>query len=113
MEHLLKVALAQIAPVWLDKVATLAKIENAILEASKEEAELLVFGEALLPGYPFWVSLTDGAQFDNKIQKEIQEVNAKREAYIAEQQKEQRGELENAMVKAIKKQASKKNYTWE
>jgi len=48
-----------------------------------------------------------------KIQKEIQEVNAKREAYIAEQQKDQRGELENAMVKAIKKQAKRKNYSWE
>jgi hypothetical protein len=48
-----------------------------------------------------------------KIQKEIQTINAKREAYIAEQQKDQRGELENAMVKAIKKQAGKKNYTWE
>lgn len=48
-----------------------------------------------------------------KIQKKIQEVNAKREAYIAEQQNEQRGELENAMVKAIKKQAERKNYTWK
>ena len=48
-----------------------------------------------------------------KIQKEIQEVNAQREAFIAEQQKQQRGELENAMVKAIKKQAERKNYTWE
>jgi len=68
---LLKVALAQIAPIWLDKEATLKKIETTILEASDQQAELIVFGESLLPGYPFWVSLTDGAQFDSKIQKEI------------------------------------------
>ncbi|BFP40080.1 hypothetical protein FGF1_09250 [Flavobacteriaceae bacterium GF1] len=56
----------------------------------------------------------EGKQMERtKIQKEIREINAKREAYIAEQQKGQRGELENAMVKAIKKQAAKKNYTWE
>ena len=48
-----------------------------------------------------------------KIQKEIQEVNTKRETYIAKQQSEQKGGLENAMVNAIKRQAKQKNYTWE
>jgi len=49
-----------------------------------------------------------------KIQKEIQELNTKREAYIAKNQKEtEKGELENAMLEAIKKQAAKKNYRWE
>lgn len=71
MEHHLSVALAQISPVWLDKAATIKKIENTIQDAAKEAAELVVFGEALLPGYPFWLSLTDGAAWDNKINKEI------------------------------------------
>lgn len=48
-----------------------------------------------------------------KIQKEIQELNAKREVYIAENQKEDKGELENALLSAIKAQASKKNYKWD
>ncbi|MFC4218731.1 VWA domain-containing protein [Flagellimonas marina] len=47
------------------------------------------------------------------IQNQIQELNAKREAYIAEHQKEETGELENALLSAIKTQASKKNYTWD
>ncbi|MCK0192200.1 vWA domain-containing protein [Arenibacter sp. F20364] len=48
------------------------------------------------------------------IQKEIQELNSKREAYIASQKKDnEKGELENAMLTAIKKQAAKKNYRWE
>ncbi len=49
-----------------------------------------------------------------KIQKEILELNSKREAYIAENQTNgTTGELENAMLTAIKKQGALKNYTWE
>nr|WP_299072712.1 carbon-nitrogen hydrolase family protein [uncultured Allomuricauda sp.] len=71
MENLLKVALAQIAPVWLDKQATLEKIEQTILEAAEEKAELLVFGEAFLPGYPFWLAYTEGAAWNLKVNKEL------------------------------------------
>lgn len=71
MDNELKVALAQIAPVWLDKSATLAKIESAISDAGREKAELIVFGEALLPGYPFWLALADGAAWDTKVNKEL------------------------------------------
>ena len=71
MENILKVALAQISPVWLDKSATLKKIEASIGEAAAEKAELVVFGEALLPGYPFWLALTDGAEWDTKVNKEL------------------------------------------
>ncbi|MEK6151973.1 VWA domain-containing protein [Flavobacteriaceae bacterium 3-367] len=50
----------------------------------------------------------------SKIQKEIQELNKKREAYIAKHQSEEAtGELENAMLTAIQKQAAKKNYKWD
>ena len=49
-----------------------------------------------------------------KVQKKIQELSRKRETYITDNQKEDsKGELENAMIEAIKKQAEKKNYTWE
>jgi len=41
-------------------------------------------------------------------------LNKKREAFIAAQHTENAvGELENAMLQAIKKQATKKNYVWE
>ncbi len=69
--HLLKVALAQIAPVWLNKNKTLRKIEKQIGKAAKKEAELIIFGEGLLPGYPFWLALTDGAEWNTKINKEL------------------------------------------
>ncbi len=69
--NLLKVALAQIAPVWLDKAQTVEKVKNYIAEAAAEDCELIAFGEGLLPGYPFWLALTDATAFDAKVQKEI------------------------------------------
>ncbi|MEO9892472.1 hypothetical protein, partial [Aurantibacter sp.] len=49
-----------------------------------------------------------------QIQDEIQELNKEREVYIAKhQQEDSKGELENAMLGAIKKQAAKKNYKFE
>ena len=71
MNTTLKIAMAQIAPVWLDKNATLLKIENSIKNAAKENAELIVFGEALLPGYPFWLALTGGAEWNTDINKKL------------------------------------------
>ena len=71
MDHTLKIAMAQIAPVWLDKQATLNKVEQSIIEASKGGCELIVFGEGLIPGYPFWLALTGGAEWDTKVNKEL------------------------------------------
>jgi len=67
----LTVGLAQIAPVWLDRQATLEKISDHSTQAADRGCQLVVFGEALLPGYPFWVERTDGARFNSPIQKEI------------------------------------------
>ncbi|NVJ88761.1 MAG: carbon-nitrogen hydrolase family protein [Flavobacteriaceae bacterium] len=69
--NLLKVALAQISPVWLNKEKTILKIEKSIEDAAKENCELIVFGEALLPGYPFWLALTGGAEWNTKVNKEF------------------------------------------
>ncbi|WP_411767340.1 carbon-nitrogen hydrolase family protein [Winogradskyella sp. A3E31] len=71
MNKTLKIAMAQIAPIWLNKEATLQKIENSINEAAESKSELIVFGEALLPGYPFWLALTGGAEWNTAINKEL------------------------------------------
>lgn len=71
MADKLSIAIAQLAPVWLHKAATLAKVEDAMHEAASKAAQLVVFGEALVPGYPFWVEKTDGAVFDSAVQKEL------------------------------------------
>lgn len=71
MEHTLKIAMAQITPVILNKKETLKKVEQSIKDAAKENCELIVFGEALVPGYPFWLSLTGGAEWNTTVNKEL------------------------------------------
>jgi len=67
----LKVAITQIAPVWLNREATLAKVIDQIETAGKEGAQLIVFGEGLVPGYPFWLGATGAAEFNSAKQKAI------------------------------------------
>lgn len=67
----IKIALAQIAPVWLNRDATIDKIVDYIARAAAEGCQFVAFGEALLPGYPFWLELTDGARFNSDLQKDI------------------------------------------
>ena len=67
----LKVALAQMTPAWLNREATLEKMASHVDRAACAGAGLVVFGEALLPGYPFWPELTGGARFDDDIQKDL------------------------------------------
>ena len=69
--HTLRVGLGQIAPVWLQRDATLAKVIDWIIRAAQDDCDLVIFGEALVPGYPFWVERTQGAQFESAIQKSL------------------------------------------
>ena len=65
------VGCAQITPVWLHRDATLAKVVDCIALAAQEGCQLVCFGEALVPGYPFWLERTDGARFNDAKQKTI------------------------------------------
>ena len=47
------------------------------------------------------------------IQRKIADLNEKRRKFVAEKKKEGGNGLESAMLDALKKQAQKKNYTWE
>ncbi|MEO5946251.1 MAG: carbon-nitrogen hydrolase family protein [Chitinophagaceae bacterium] len=64
-------ALVQTSPVWLQKEKTIEKIINHINDAAAKKCDIVVFGEAFLPGYPFWIELTDGAKFESRFQKEM------------------------------------------
>lgn len=70
-DQTLKVALAQTAPVWLDRAATTAKVVDWIGRAAREGCGLVCFGEAFLPGYPHWIEWTDGARFDSPLQRAL------------------------------------------
>jgi len=65
----LTLGLVQMAPIWLNRDKTIAKAVEYIKQA--QDCRLVIFGEALIPGYPFWVERTDGARFNSQVQKEI------------------------------------------
>lgn len=71
MGETLTVGLAQISPVWLDRDRTIAKVVEWVCRAAAGGCRLVAFGEALVPGYPFWVERTDGARFESAVQKAI------------------------------------------
>ena len=50
-----KVAAAQLSPVFLDRDATIERACDAIAEAARGGARLVVFSEGFVPGYPLWV----------------------------------------------------------
>lgn len=67
----LKVGLAQIAPLWLQRDATIEEVVRWIDDAASKACDLVIFGEALVPGYPFWVERTGGAEFESALQKSL------------------------------------------
>ena len=71
MEKHITVAMAQLAPVWLDKFATIEKAKEAMVDAANQKADLIVFGEGFLPGYPFWLALTEGAKWELPVNKSL------------------------------------------
>src|SRR5260370_35523485 len=58
-----KVAIAQFAPVYLNKAASLARAIQIVQDAKKRGAELVVFGETWLPGYPAWLDFCPNVAF--------------------------------------------------
>lgn len=65
----MKVASIQIAPIFLDATKTWHKLAQYIREAADSNAQLITWGETLLPGYPQWLSPSGGAAFNDKSQK--------------------------------------------
>lgn len=67
-----RVAIAQSAPVYLDKRASLLKALDLIQQAAKRDAQLVAFGETWLPGYPAWLDVCPGAAlWENASAKDV------------------------------------------
>jgi len=64
-----KIAAIQAAPVYLNKDATVEKACDLIRKASRENADMVVFPEAFISGYPDWIWL-----LPNSRSKELNEL---------------------------------------
>ncbi len=85
--------------------------ENFDLEALDKEqlpAELQNKSVTEIEGY-----IAKNKASRTKINREIQELQKKRMAYIKSKETKQEGTLENVMLNAIHKQAAAKNYSWK
>lgn len=65
----LTVAAAQIGGPWLDKEARIRRVVEAAKEAKRHGADLIAYPETYVAGYPFWMSRTNGALFNDPGQK--------------------------------------------
>lgn len=65
----MRVASAQLAPVFLNRDATVEVVVSAIAESAGNGAELIAFPETFVPGYPAWADFTDASTFDDPAQK--------------------------------------------
>lgn len=90
----LTIALAQIAPVWFDREKTLAKVSESIAEAAESRAKLVAFGEALVPGYPFWIEYSKITEFNSSFHKAFHAEYVKRAVCI------ERGDLDKVTAVA-------------
>jgi predicted amidohydrolase len=62
---IIRVAIAQAAPVYHNKTASLSKALELIRRASSQGAKLIAFGETWIPGYPVWLDICPGAALWN------------------------------------------------
>lgn len=60
MSQTLTIAIAQVTPVFNDLEASLEKLATYAHQAAGRGAQLIVFGETWLTGYPAWLDHTPG-----------------------------------------------------
>ncbi len=66
---MVRIAGIQIAPIFLNSRKTWEKLSGYIREACDNDAQLVTWSETLIPGYPFWLSPSGGAKWNNSDQK--------------------------------------------
>ena len=67
----MRVALAQLRARLLQREAALEAVMQAMVDAAGQGARLVVFGEALVPGYPWWIERIDGSRFDHPLMRQL------------------------------------------
>src|SRR5579863_398661 len=63
--RVIRVAIAQVAPVYYNKSASLTKALEVVRDAATQGVGLIAFGETWFPGYPVWLDVCPGAALWN------------------------------------------------
>jgi nitrilase len=95
-DHVVRVAAVQAAPVWMDREASLQKALCLIDEAGSKGAQLVAFGEAWLPGFPFWIWLGSpawGSDFFVELHQNAVELQGRETQALADAAKRNKVEL--------------------
>jgi nitrilase len=58
-DSIIKVAVVQMAPIYLNRHKTIEKIIDFIQQAKEKKSQLVVFPELCLSGYPNWINLNN------------------------------------------------------
>lgn len=66
----MRIAAAQVHQAWGRPDVGAARVVEWIERAGDQGVDVVAFGETHLGGYPFWISVTDGARFDAADQKQ-------------------------------------------
>jgi len=88
---IVKAAAVQIAPVLESKSGTLGKVADAIIKASKNNTDIIVFPETLVPNYPYFSFIKPAVSFKNdhlKLYKEAVVVPSEDTLFIGSLAKE-------------------------
>jgi nitrilase len=112
---MIRAASIQIAPIFLDAYKTWKKLSTYIEEATSNGAELVTWGETLIPGYPAWISRSNGARFNNAIQKKVyakywQEAIHLKKSSIIDEMKEQARKKQVMLMGGILEKESGSTY---
>jgi nitrilase len=65
----LTIGLGQMAPFWFSRDQTLQKVCVWVSKAAAGGCSLLAFGEACVPGYPFWIEYSKETAFNSPFHK--------------------------------------------
>ena len=95
-DKIVHAAAVQAAPVWMDRERSLDKAISLIDLAGSQGAELVCFGEAWLPGFPFWIWLGSpawGSDFFVELHRNAVELRGRESRALAEAAKRNKLEL--------------------
>lgn len=71
MSKTIRVAAAQIAPVFLNRESTVEKVCQTLMDAGRDGAQFIAFPETIIPGYPYWAFVLEPASSQKEFHRKL------------------------------------------